>query len=101
MATVTRCCLTLSNFGGAIKHNTKYEKLVESILYKPPLSTLKALESGKSHENKARSCYINEKMMTHSNSYKVVTTYIHICVSKPWLAAFPGSLVEDPSEPPE
>ena len=90
-----------SNFGRVAKRNTKYENLVESILCKPPLSTLKALESGKSHEDTARSCYINEKMITHGNSYKVVTTGIHICVSKPWLAASPGGLVEDPSEPPE
>ena len=47
------------------------------------------------------SCYINEKMITHGNSYKVVTTGIHICVSKPWLAASPDGLVEDSCKPPE
>ena len=37
-------CLTSSNFGRVAKRNSKYEKLVESILYKPLPSTLKALE---------------------------------------------------------
>ena len=74
---------------------------MESILYKPPPSTLKALEWGKSHEDTARSCYINEKMTVHVYSYKVITTGIHVCINKPWLAASPDGLVEDPSEPPE
>ena len=39
-------------------------------------------------------------MMTHGNSYKVVTTGLHICVKKPWLAESPDGLVEDPSELP-
>ena len=56
---------------------------------------------GKSHEDTARSCYINEKMTVHGNSYKVVTTGIHVCMNKPWLAASPDGLVEDLSEPPE
>ena len=44
---------------------------------------------------------MNEKMTTHGNSYKVVTTGIHVCVTKPWLAASPDGLVEDPFEPPD
>ena len=96
-----RCHLTSSNFGRVAKRNSKYEKLVESILYKPPPSILKALEWRKSHEDTARSYYINEKMTIHDNSYKVVTTGIHVCMNKPWLAASPDGLVEDPSEPPE
>ena len=40
-------------------------------------------------------------MTAHGNLYKVVTTFIHVCVSKPWLAASPDGLVEDLSEPPE
>ena len=83
------------------KRNSKYEKLVGSILYKPPPSTLKASEWGKSHEDTARSCHINEKMTAHGNSYKVVITGIHVCMNKPWLAASPDGLVEDPSKPPE
>ena len=35
-------------------------------------------------------------MTTHGNSYKVVTTGFHVCVTKPWLAASPDGLVEDP-----
>ena len=35
-----RCCLTSSNFGRVAIRNSKYEKLIESILYKPPPSTL-------------------------------------------------------------
>ena len=41
-----QCCLTSSNFGRVAKCNSKYKKLVESILYKPPPSTLNALEWG-------------------------------------------------------
>ena len=62
---------------------------------------MKALEWGKSHEDTARSCYINEKVAAHGNSYKVVTTGIHVCMQKPWLAASPDGLVEDPSETPD
>ena len=60
-----RCRLTSSNFGRVAKRRSKYEKLVENILYKPPPSTLTALEWGKSHEDIARRCYINEKTGTH------------------------------------
>ena len=48
-----------------------------------------------------RSCYINEKVATHGDSYRVVTTGIHVCMHKPWLAALPDGLVEDPLEPPD
>ena len=90
-----QCHLTSSNFVRVAKCNSKYEKLVESILSKSPPSIIKASEWGKSHEDTARSCYINEKMTTHGNSYKVVTTGLHICVRK---SASPDGLVEDPSE---
>ena len=40
-------------------------------------------------------------MTAHGNSYKVVTTGVHVCMNTPWLAALPDSPVEDPSEPPE
>ena len=40
-------------------------------------------------------------MTVHGNSYKVVTTGIHVCMNKPWLAASPDGLVEHLSEPPE
>ena len=40
-------------------------------------------------------------MTTHGNSYKVVTTGIHVCVTKPWLATSPDGVIEDPSEPPD
>ena len=70
-------------------------------MYKLPPSTLKAFEWEKSHKYTARSCYINKKMTAHGNSYNVVTIGVHVCVNKPWLAALPDSLVEDPSEPPE
>ena len=62
---------------------------------------LKPLEWGKSYEDTDRSCYIDEKMTTHGNSYKIVTTSIHVCMSKLWLAVSPDGLVEDPSEPPD
>ena len=63
---------------------------------------IKSLEWGKSHEDTARSCYIDEKMTAHGNSYnyKIMTTGIHVCTSKPWLAVSPDGLVEDPSEQP-
>ena len=96
-----RCRLTSSSFGRVAKRRSKYEKLVESMLYKPPPSTVKALEWGRSHEDIARSCYVNEKVATHGDSYRVVTTGIHVCMHKPWLAASPDGLVEDPSEPPD
>ena len=44
---IRQCRLTSSNFGRVAKRNPKYKKLVESILYKPPPSTLTALEWGK------------------------------------------------------
>ena len=96
-----RCRLTSSSFGRVAKRRSKYEKLVESMLYKPPPSTVKALEWGRSHEDIARSCYVNEKVATHGDSYRVVTTGIHVCMHKPWLAASPDGLVEDPSEQPD
>ena len=43
----------------------------------------------------------NKKMTVHGNCYKVLTTGIHVCMNKPWLAASPDGLVEDPSESPE
>ena len=39
-----RCRLTSSNFGRVAKCHSKYEKVMESILFKPVPSTVKALE---------------------------------------------------------
>ena len=71
---------------------------MESILYRPPPSTVKGLEWGKSHEDTARICYINEKVAAHGDSYRVVTTGIHVCMHKPWLATSLDIIVQDPSE---
>ena len=80
------------------KCHSKYQKLVESILYKPPSNTVKALEWRKSHEDTARICCINEKVAAHCDSYGVVTTGIHVCMHKPWLVTSPDGIVQDPSE---
>ena len=81
------------------KSRLKYEKLVENILYKPPPYIVETLQWGKSNENIARRCYINEKKGTHSASCRVFTAGIYVCTQQPWLAASPDGLVEDPSEP--
>ena len=36
--------LTASSFATAVKRRSKFEKLVESILYRPPRNTVSALE---------------------------------------------------------
>ena len=46
--------LTASLFGTVIKRHKNFEKLVETILYKPPLGPVPALEWGRSHEEVAR-----------------------------------------------
>ena len=95
--------ITVMSFNVIVaKQNSKYEKLEESILYKPPPSTLRILKWEKFHEDTAKSYYINEKMTTHGNFSKVVTIGIYVCVIKSWLATYvPDDLVEDPSESPD
>jgi len=46
--------LTASNFGSIVKRQSKFEKLVETIHYKPPPGAVAALEWGRSHEDTAR-----------------------------------------------
>ena len=45
--------------------------------------------------------FISMRMTTHSNSYNVIITSIHVCVGKPFLAVPPDGLVEDSFEPPD
>ena len=42
--------LTASSFATVVKRRSKFEKLVESILYRPPWNTISALERGRNHE---------------------------------------------------
>ena len=93
-----RCRLTASNFGLVAKRREMFEKLVESILYKPPPSSAAAIEWGTSYEDKARDTYINEKQTQHGDSYQVSQTGIFINTEQPWLAATPDGVVHDPSE---
>ena len=53
-----RCQLTASNFGLVAKRKQKFDKLVETILYRPPPSSAAAIEWGTSHESNARENYI-------------------------------------------
>jgi len=46
--------LTASTFGSIIKLQLKFEKLVETIHYKPPPGAVAASEWGRSHEDTAR-----------------------------------------------
>ena len=81
-----------------VKHRSKFEKLVESILYRPPRNTISALEWGRNHEEAARTAYISVKAKETPLPYHVLRTGIHISSKLPWLAASPDSLVEDPTE---
>ena len=88
--------LTASKFSTIIKRQSKFEKLVETIHYKPPPGAVAALDCGRSHEDTARKAYTNGN--TSRETYHVDRTGIHICTEHPWLAAYPDGLVEDPSE---
>ena len=90
--------LTASVFGTVIKRRKNFEKLVETILYKPPPGTVPALEWGRSHEDIARQWYMNHKTTQFGSSYKVSKTGIHISTVDPWLAASPDGVVEDPTQ---
>ena len=93
-----RCRLTASNFGLVAKRKQKFDKLVETILYRPPPSSAAAIEWGTSHESNARESYIYEKQSKYGESYKVSKTELFINIEQPWLAATPDGIVEDPSE---
>ena len=93
-----RLRLTASVFGTVIKRRKNFEKLVETILYKPPPGTVPALEWGQSHEDIAQQWYMNHKTTQFGSSYKVSKTGIHISTVDPWLAASPDSVVEDPTQ---
>ena len=90
--------LTASSFATVVKRRSKYEKLVESILYKPPRNTISALEWGRNHEETARTAYISAKTKGIAVPYQVLCTGIHISSEHPWLAASPDGLVKDPTE---
>ena len=81
------------------KRKQKFDKLVETILYRPPPSSAAAIEWGTSHENNAREKYINERKTKYGDSYQVSKTGLFINIEQPWLAATPDGIVEDPSEP--
>jgi len=88
--------LTASKFGTIIKCQSMFEKLVETIHYKPPPGAVAALDWERSHEGTAREAYIRSN--TSGETYQVDRTGIHICTQHPWLAASPNGLVEDSSE---
>ena len=90
--------LTASVFGTVVKRCRNFEKLAETLLYKPPPCTVSTLEWEKSHEEVARQCYLQQKILQHGPSYKVCKTGIHISTVNPWLAASPDGIVEDPSQ---
>jgi len=90
--------LTASSFATVVKRRSKFEKLVESILYKPPHSTISALEWGRNHEEAARTAYVGVKSKEISLLYHVLCTGILISSKHPWLAASPNGLVEDLTE---
>ena len=70
--------LTASSFATVVKRRSKFEKLVESILYRPPRNTISALEWGRNHEEAARTAYISVKAKGTSLPYHVLHTGIHI-----------------------
>jgi len=86
--------LTASSFATIVKRKSKFEKLV---VYKPPHSTISALEWGRNHEE-ARTVYVSVKSKEISLPYFVLHMGIHISSKHPWLAASPDGLVEDPTE---
>ena len=90
--------LTASVFGTVVKRRKNFEKLTETILYKPPPGTVPALEWGQSHEEVARQWYTHHKTTLHGPAYKVCKTGIHISTTNPWLAASPDGVVEDPTQ---
>ena len=67
--------LTASNFGLVAKRKQKFDKLVETILYRPPPSSAAAIEWGTSHESNAREKYIYEKRSKYDESFKVSKKY--------------------------
>ena len=85
--------LTASKFGFIVKRQSKFEKLVEIIHYKPPPGAVAALKWGWSHEDTLRDAYINSMMSIET--YQVHHTGVHISTEHPWLAASPDGLVED------
>jgi len=81
-------------FGIVIKCQKNFEKLVETILYKPPPGSIPALEWGRSHEDNARQWYITHMAKEFDPSYKVNRTGIHVNTTHPWLAASPDGVVK-------
>ena len=78
---------------------SKFEKLVEAILYNPPRNTISAaLEWGRNHKEATRTAYLGIKTKDITVGYQILHTGIHIGNKHTWLAAFPNSLVEDPVE---
>jgi len=90
--------LTASVFGTVVKRRKNFEKLVETILYKPPPGSIPALEWGRSHEDNARQWYATYMTKQFGPSYTVRKTGIHISTTDPWLAASPDGVVEDPTQ---
>ena len=90
--------LTASSFATVVKRRSKFEKLVEPILYRPPRNTIAALEWGKNHEEAARTAYISVKVKETSLPYHVLCTGIHISSKHSWLAVSPDGLVDDSTE---
>ena len=83
-ASVGDLCLAL--YGHLIsKHKQKFDKLVETVLYRPPPSSAAAIEWGTSHESNARENYINEKKSKYGESYEVSKTGLFINIEQPWL----------------
>ena len=81
------------------KHKQTFDKLVETVLYRPPPSSAAAIECGTSHESNAREIYIYEKRSKYDESYEVSKTGLFINIEQPWLTATPDGIAEDPSEP--
>ena len=90
--------LTASLFGTVIKRRKNFEKLVETILYKPPPGTVPVLEWGRSHEEVARQWYIAQKTKLFGPTYQVSRTGMHISTTDPWLAASPDGIIVDSTQ---
>ena len=80
------------------KASQTFEKLVETILYKPPPGTVPALEWGQSHEEVARQWYIAQKTKLFGPTYQVSRTRIHISTTDPCLAASPDGIIVDSTQ---